>query len=190
MIANGRVGDAPIGEHEALTYCISIVAAGHDTTAASIAGGVHAFACFPGEYATLRARPDLAPAAAEEILRYVSPVRNFMRVATSDHVLRGRTVRAGEAVLLLFPSANRDEELFDAPQRFSIERARNPHIAFGAGPHMCLGMMLARLEVAMFVRAFAQRVKQFELDGATTWLRANFLGGPKSMPLRCTFGTA
>lgn len=186
VIANAAIDGEPIGELEALSYCVSITAAGHDTTASSIAGGLHAFAADPEQYRLLRSNPELIDSATDEILRHVSPVRSFMRVASEDYVLRGQTISAGQAVLLLYPSANRDEDIFPDPHRFRIDRGRSPHLAFGAGPHMCLGMLLARKEIGCFFSRLIERVSALELAGEPRWLKANFLGGLKTLPLRAT----
>jgi cytochrome P450 len=187
VIANGKIDEDPLGHHEALSYCVSITAAGHETTASSIAGGLHALIGEPEQYAALRANPGILPGAIDEIFRFVSPVRSFIRVAVNDYELRDQTIRAGESVLLLYPSANRDEEVFEQPHQFRINRTRNAHMAFGFGPHMCLGHFLARLELKHFYTEFLSRVTRVQSAGEPTWLRANFLGGPKSLPVKCQF---
>lgn len=186
VIANATIDEEPIGQLEALSYCVSITAAGHDTTASSIAGGLHAFAADPDQYRLLREKPELIDGAVDEILRHVSPVRSFMRVAEEDYAMRGQTIKAGDAVLLLYPSANRDEDLFEDPHRFRIDRGRSPHLAFGAGPHMCLGMLLARKEIGCFFSRLIERIASLELAGEPRWLKANFLGGLKTLPLKAT----
>jgi cytochrome P450 len=186
-IANATIDDAPINEHEALSYCVSITAAGHETTAGAIAGGIHALSVNPDQYRLLRSTPDLLTKAIEEILRYVSPVRSFIRVAVNDYELRGKRIRAGQSLMMIYPSANRDEEVFEDPQAFNIERANSEHIAFGFGPHVCIGLALARLEMKHLLKEFATRVQHVELTEPTTWVENNFLGGPKRMRVRCAF---
>jgi cytochrome P450 len=188
-IANGRIDDAPINEHEALSYCVTITAAGHETTSSSIAGGLHALIKHPAQYAALRADPSLLGSTIDEIFRYVSPVRSFIRVAVNDYELRGKVIKAGDSVLLLYPSANRDEDVFEDSQAFRITRTKNSHMAFGFGPHTCLGHLLARMELKAFFSQFIARVESAELQGEASWLRANFLGGPKQMYVRCRFGS-
>lgn len=187
IIANATIDDAPISDRHALSYCVSITAAGHDTTASSIAGGLHALASTPGEYEKLRNNSDLVNTAVEEIFRYVSPVRNFMRVAIEDVTIRSQRIRAGEAVLNLYPSANRDEDAFKDGNLFKIDREARAHLAFGTGAHACLGMNLARMELQIFYTEFVKRVKEITLLGPVSWTRANFLGGPKSLPVKCDF---
>jgi cytochrome P450 len=184
VIANAHVDGFLIDEHIALSYCVSIIAAGHDTTASTIAGGLHALVSNPGQLDALRCGKADVSAAVEEMLRYVSPVRSFMRVANADYVLREKNLRAGDAVLLIYPSGNRDEEVFSDSQAFRLDRGKNGHMAFGAGPHMCLGQMLARLQLKIFVKRFLERVTSIELAGPTQWIEGNFLGGPKKMPVR------
>jgi cytochrome P450 len=190
VIANARIDDEPIGDHEALSYCVTITAAGHETTASSMAGGLHALIGEPDQYAALRAQPQLLPGAIDEIFRYVSPVRSFIRVAVNDYQLRDHMIRAGDSVLLLYPSANRDEAVFEEPHQFNFNRAKNAHVAFGFGPHMCLGHFLARLELKHFYTEFLSRVTRVQSAGEPAWLRANFLGGPKSLPVKCHFAGA
>jgi cytochrome P450 len=187
VIANARMDGELIDEHTALSYCISIIAAGHDTTASTIAGGMHALVSNPEQLLQLRRGEAELGAAVEEMLRYVSPVRSFMRVAKADYTLRTTTIRAGDAVLLLYPSGNRDEDVFEDPDSFRLNRGRNPHMAFGAGPHMCLGQMLARMQLRLFLSRFIERVSHIEFAGHTKWIEGNFLGGPKRMPVIARF---
>ena len=187
QIANATIDGAPINEHEALSYCVSITAAGHETTAGAIAGGIHALSANPDQYRMLGSNPDLLTKAIEEILRYVSPVRTFIRVAVNDYELRGRQIRAGQSVMMIYPSANRDEEVFEDPQAFNIERANSEHIAFGFGPHVCIGLALVRLEMKHFLTEFVTRIRHVELTEPTTWVKNNFLGGPKRMNVKCAF---
>jgi cytochrome P450 len=188
-IANAKIDDAPINDHEALSYCVSIMAAGHETTAGAIAGGIHALSENPDQYKLLRSKPDLVGNTVEEVLRYVSPVRTFLRVAVNDYELRGKQIKAGQSVMMIYPSANRDEEVFENSQAFDVQRANNGHVAFGFGPHVCIGLALARLEMKHFLGEFAARIGRVELTQPTTWVKNNFLGGPKSMRVRCAVVT-
>ncbi|MCS6948643.1 MAG: cytochrome P450, partial [Steroidobacteraceae bacterium] len=117
----------------------------------------------PAEWARLKADPALLSTAIDEMLRWVSPVNTFMRTATRDYELRGKTIRAGESVLLPFASANRDEDVFAEPFTFKVDRKPNPHIAFGFGAHACLGQHLAKMELRAFFREFLARVESFEV---------------------------
>jgi cytochrome P450 len=184
IIANARVDGQPIEEKDGLSNAVTVFVGGHDTTVSTIAGGMHAIISHPACFEAMRAGSADIARVVEEVLRYVSPVRGFMRVANQDYQLRDKTIRAGEAVLLLYPAGNRDEEAFAAPDELRFDRPKTPHLAFGSGPHMCLGQMLARMELRAFFRRFFERVQSAELAGPTAWLQSNFLGGPKLMPVR------
>src|SRR5690606_41929927 len=139
--------------------------AGHDTTSATISGGLHALIENPGQRERLRDRPELMPIAVDEMIRWVTPVKEFMRTAAEDYELRGVTIRAGEPVLLCYPSANRDEDVFDDPFRFDVGRDPNRHLALGFGLHYCLGAALARIEVRAFFEELLPRLRSIELAG-------------------------
>jgi cytochrome P450 len=186
VIANAVIDEEPIQERDALSQAVSILVAGHDTTSSTLAGGVNALISHPECFAALQNGADV-PLAVEEILRYVSPVRGFMRVATEDYAMRGQVIRKGDAVLLFYPSGNRDSDIFNDPDTFRLDRGKISHLTFGAGPHMCLGQMLARMELRAFFRSFSQRVAAAEFAAPTSWLESNFLGGPKRMPVRLRF---
>lgn len=183
VLAQATVDGKPIDERDALSNAVTVFVGGHDTTASTISGGLNALINHPDCFAALRDGKADIPAAVDEVLRYVSPVRGFMRVASEDYILRGKTIRAGEAVLLFYPSGNRDADIFPDPDTFRLGREKTPHLTFGAGPHMCLGQMLARIELRAFFRRFFERVESAELVGNTSWLQSNFLGGPKKMPI-------
>lgn len=184
LIANAELSGRPITQYESSSYYIALATAGHDTTSAVIAGGVLAFAQHPYQWRLLQERPQLIDQAVEEILRWVSPTKHFFRTATEDYVLRGRSIRAGDSLMLAFPSANRDEDIFEQPYAFDIERKPNRHVAFGHGVHMCLGMILARLEVKLFLQEMLKRADDVQLDGPVTWVRTAFVGGVKRLPVR------
>jgi cytochrome P450 len=149
-IANARVDGEPLNDFDTASYYVIIASAGHDTTSATIAGGLHALIEHPDQLTRLRANPELMPFAVDEMIRWVTPVKEFMRTATQDYELRGVTIREGESVLLSYPSANRDEDIFDQPFQFDVGRDPNKHLAFGFGVHYCLGAALARMEVRAF----------------------------------------
>jgi hypothetical protein len=186
IIANGLIDGKPIGEREAISYYAIVATAGHDTTSSTAAGGLLALLQNPDQLARLRADPSLMPAAVEEMIRWVTPVKHFMRTATQDYAIRGHTIKAGEAAALFYWSANRDEEVFDAPFEFRIDRSPNPQIAFGHGVHLCLGMHLARLEIRILFEELLPRLRSIELAGTPKWTRANFVSGLKALPVRYT----
>ncbi|HUN32670.1 MAG TPA: cytochrome P450, partial [Trebonia sp.] len=145
-IANAVVDGKPLDDVETMSYYVIIATAGHDTTSSTIAGGLQALLANPGELARLRAEPDLLPTAVDEMIRWVTPVKEFMRTASADTVLGGVPIAKGESVLLSYPSANRDDQVFSDPFRFDVGRDPNHHLAFGFGAHYCLGAALARME--------------------------------------------
>lgn len=185
VIANAKIDGEPIPEHEANGYYIIVASAGHDTTSASTAGGLHALMTNPAQLAKLQADPGAhMKSAIDEMIRWVAPVRQFMRTATEDHELRGTTIAAGESVVLWYPSANRDEDVFESPFEFRVDRPAARNLAFGFGAHVCLGQHLARMEMAALYEELLSRVEEFELDGDPAWTQSTFVGGLKSLPIR------
>ncbi len=188
VIANGTIDGEPIGQLEAMSYYIIVAAAGHDTTSASTGGGVLGMLQNPAELRKMLADPKtISRTAVDEAIRWTTPVKHFMRTAQEDYTLRGRKILKGESLLLCYPSANRDEEVFDDPFAFRVDRSPNRHIAFGYGGHMCLGMHLARLEMQAIYEELFSRLKSIELAGEPSFIKANFVGGPKSIPVRYKF---
>jgi len=184
VIANAIVQGQPIAQHDANGYYITIATAGHDTTSSTIAGGMLALLRHPDQLAKLRADPALLPGAVDEMLRWVTPIRHFMRTATADYTLRSQTVRAGDDLFLAYPSANRDEAVYPDPFAFRVDRGPNPHLAFGFGAHVCLGMALAKMEIQAFFRELLPRLEDMELAGEPAWVATNFVQGMKRMPVR------
>ena len=185
LIANAKVDGRPLPDHDANGYYTIIATAGHDTTSSTVAGGLLALVESPDELAKWRADPHgLGASAVNEMFRWVSPVRHFMRTATRDYPLRGETIRAGESVTLYYPSGNRDEEVFDAPYTFRVDRQDGAHIAFGFGKHVCLGQHLARLEIGALFQELMRRVARIELAGEPRYVQSTFVGGLKSLPIR------
>jgi cytochrome P450 len=168
VIANATLDGKPISRPEALSYYLLLGLAGHDTTNSTMSGALLALIENPGELARLQADPDLIVTAVDEMLRWVSPVNAFMRTASQDYALRGHPVRAGDSLLLLFASANRDEEVFTDPFSFKVHRKPNPHLAFGYGAHACLGQYLAKMELRAFFGELVPRLVSVELAGPPT----------------------
>jgi cytochrome P450 len=183
VIANGIIEGEPIGHKEQLGYYIIAATAGHDTTSNAMAGGMHALVSHPDQLARLQADPSLMPLAVDEMIRWTSPVKHFMRTATRDYDVRGVTVKEGQDVLLSYWSANRDEDVFDDPFAFDVGRTPNKHLAFGFGVHYCLGAMLARMEMKALFGAVLPRLSNVELAGEAQLTRSTFVSGVKRLPL-------
>jgi cytochrome P450 len=183
-IANARVDGEPLADIDTASYYVIIATAGHDTTSATIAGGLQALIENPEQLRRLSENPDLMPLAADEMIRWVTPVKEFMRTATEDTTVRGVPIAQGESVYLSYVSANRDEDVFDDPFRFDVGRNPNKHLAFGFGVHFCLGAALARMEVSSFFREFLPRLKSIELNGKPELIATTFVGGLKHLPIR------
>ena len=184
VLANARIDGAEIPPFELLSYCFLLVIAGNETTRNAMSGGLLALIENPGELEKLKRSPGLAQSAAEEIARWTTPVIQFCRTPTRDLELRGKKIRAGESMCLFYPSANRDEDVFEAPFEFRVDRRPNRHLAFGIGEHFCLGANLARLELRVLFRQLGERLERAELTGRVERLRSSFLGGVKHVPVR------
>jgi len=173
--------DADIG-----SMLVQMITAGNDTTVTMMAGGLWALLEHPEQMELLRSTPSALPSAVEEILRWFNPLHYFRRTATEDVELRGSTIKAGDKVAMYYTSANRDEEVFDDPQRFDITRSPNPHLSFGIGEHFCLGVHLARLEGRIFFDELLKRFSAIELIGEPERIRSNLNNGLKRLPVRLT----
>lgn len=183
-IANATVNGEPLNDIETVSYYAILAAAGHDTTSNVISGGMHALIEHPDQRGRLRANMDLMPLATEEMIRWVTPVKEFMRTAQQDTEVRGVPIAAGESVLLSYVSSNRDEDVFDEPFKFDVGRDPNKHNAFGYGVHFCLGAALARMEVNSFFSELVPRLDSIELTGDPEYMATIFVGGPKHLPIR------
>jgi cytochrome P450 len=183
-IANARIDGEPLSDIETVSYYLIVATAGHDTTSATISGGLHALIENPDQLHRLGDNLDLMPLATEEMIRWVTPVKEFMRTAAEDTTVRGVPIAAGESVLLSYVSGNRDEDVFTDPFRFDVGRDPNKHLAFGYGVHFCLGAALARMEVNSFFTELLPRMKSIELTGAAEFVATTFVGGLKHLPVR------
>lgn len=190
MITDPQGDTIPIGLMEAISYYVIVATAGHDTTASAMAGGLHALIENPDQLERLRRDPSLIATAADEIIRWVTPVKHFMRNATAPYTLAGHRFETGDAVLLSYPSANRDETVFDDPMRFDIGRSPNKHLSFGFGVHYCLGAMLARMEIKALLGALVPRLRSVELAGEPQLMKTLFVGGLKHLPIRYEIAAA
>jgi len=175
---------AVISETEFRNFFCLLVAAGNDTTRYSIAAGIQALARQPGLLEELRGG-EVWRSAADEIVRWASPASYFRRTATRDTEVHGKKIREGDKVLYWFLSANRDEEMFEDPYRLTLSRKPNRQLGWGqGGPHVCLGMHLARLEVRVLLEELLPRIKTLEPDGPEAFVRSNFVNGIKHLPVR------
>lgn len=176
-----------ITETEFRNFFCLLVAAGNDTTRYSIAAGLQALCHQPELLGQMQAGGDIWDTAPDEIIRWATPALYFRRTALADYEMHGKTIRAGDKVLYWFSSANRDDTVFDDPFRVNLFRTPNRHMSFGqGGPHVCLGMWLARLEVRVLFQELARRLKSIEPAGPHRFLRSNFVGGIKELPVTVT----
>ena len=144
------------------------------------------------QFAKLSANHALLPTTVDEGIRWVSPVKHFFRTAAKDAVVRGQKIREGDSLLLSYPSGNRDEEVYDHPFEFQIDRTPNRHLAFGYGVHLCLGQHFAKMEMRLLFAELLKRLRDVRLAGQPAWMHANFVGGLKTLPIsyRIDRGTA
>ncbi len=184
VIANGRINGEPLSQMDTLGYFLIVASAGHDTTSSSTAGALHALLERPDQMKKLRDNPEFIPTMVEESIRWVTPVKHFMRTATEDYQLRDKTVEAGQSVMLLYPSANRDEDVFESPFEFRVDRRPNRHLAFGHGAHHCLGNLLAKMEMRILYEELFSRVRDMELNGEPKLIQSVFVSGLKTLPVR------
>ncbi len=182
-IANARVDGEPLSDIDTVSYYLIVATAGHDTTSATICGGLQALIENPDQQRRLRDNLDLMPLATEEMIRWVTPVKEFMRTAARDTTVWGVPIAAGDSLLLSYVSGNRDEDAFDDPFRFDVGRDPNKHLAFGYGVHFCMGAALARMEVNSFFSELLPRLKSIELTGDPELVATTFVGGLKHLPV-------
>ncbi len=184
VVANATIDGAPLTDMQTISYYVITATAGHDTTASAMAGGLLALMENPDQMDRLTNDPSLMNTAVDEMIRWVAPVKHFMRTATEDYVVRGTTIKKGQSVLLSYPSGNRDEDAHPDPFRFDIGRSPNKHLSFGFGVHYCLGAMLARMELKALFKELLPRLKHVELAGEPRWMKTIFVGGLKTLPIR------
>ena len=184
VIANARIGGEYMPDHDATSYYMIVATAGHDTTSSSTAGAIWALAENPEQFAKVKANPELIPGLVDEAVRWMTPVKHFMRSATADTELGGRGIAKGDWLMLCYASGNRDEEVFEDPFSFRCDRKPNRHVAFGYGAHLCLGQYLAKLEMRILFEELLPRLKSIALDGEVKMTQATFVNGPKTLPVR------
>ncbi len=174
-----------ISESEFKNFFCLLVAAGNDTTRYSIAAGIHALAHQPSLLHDIHNDPNIWSTLPDEVIRWASPATYFRRTATRDGEMHGKTIQKGDKVLFWFASGNRDENAFQNPNTVDFRRTPNRHLAFGqGGAHVCLGIWLAKLEVRIVFQEIAKRIKSIEQAGPHAYVRSNFVGGIKRLPIR------
>ncbi|MCB0997226.1 MAG: cytochrome P450 [Acidimicrobiales bacterium] len=190
VVANATLNGEPLPDLVTFGYYIITATAGHDTTSSAVAGGLWTLLQHPEQLARLQAEPELINNAADEIVRWISPVKHFMRTAQQDYTLGGQDIARGDWLLLSYPSANRDERVFQDPFTFDIARPdADLHLGFGFGRHFCLGAHLARLEIRAFFRELIGRLESIELAGEAKFMHSNLVTGPKTLPVRYRFAS-
>ncbi|MBV9540598.1 MAG: cytochrome P450, partial [Alphaproteobacteria bacterium] len=185
VIANGKINGAPLGPIETASYYIIVATAGHDTTSSCIAGGLKALLENPDQLQRLKENPDLLNTAVDEIIRWVTPVQHFMRTNVGEaYRLRDKVIEPGQALMLYYMSANRDEEVWSDADKFRVDRENNRHVAFGYGAHVCLGQHLAKMEIRAFFKELLSRLDDIEMTGPTSRVKSTFVSGLKTLPVR------
>jgi cytochrome P450 len=187
ILLESEVDGERLDDVDILAFCFLLVLAGNETTRNAISGGLLALCEHPSERARLQAdMPGLIDTAVDEILRWTSPLHHMSRRATEDIEIRGRLIRQGDAVLMWYPSANRDEDVFADPYRFDVSRTPNDHVAFGYHEHFCLGAGFARKEIRVMFEELFARFPNIQLAGEPARLRSNFINGIKRLPVSLT----
>lgn len=184
LIANAKIDGEYLNHRQMMGYYIIAATAGHDTTSNTTAGAMWALAENPAMLGQMQADPALINAFVEESIRWVVPVKHFMRSAVCDCEIGGQAIKAGDWLMLAYQSANRDEAVWADPFQFRIDRGQNPQIAFGYGVHVCLGQHLARMEMRILWEELFKRLKSVELAGTPERTISNFVCGPKHVPIR------
>jgi cytochrome P450 len=184
VLANGMVNGEPMGPMETVGYYLIIFSAGHDTTKNALVGGMHAFLQHPDQLAKLQADPSLIDRAVDEITRWTSPVNYMKRTAAEDAIVGGRQISEGDSLVMFYASANRDEDIFEDPFEFRIDREKNRHLGFGIGEHYCLGANLAKQSQRALWRELASRLESIEQIGDAERIHSAFVVGLKHLPVR------
>ena len=183
-LANAEIDGEQMTIQEIASHLMIMISAGHDTTASAINGGMLALIQHPEQLAKLKAQPELTESAVNEMLRYVTPTTSFVRTAAEDTEVGGVKIKAGDDLCIHFAAANRDEAVFENGQEFDIERKPNRHLAFGTGPHACIGQLLARIEMKALFDELIPRLENVQLDGDPEYVKAFWVTGLKTLPIR------
>jgi cytochrome P450 family 142 subfamily A polypeptide 1 len=187
VLCHSEIDGERLDDESIINESLLILIGGDETTRHVMTDGMLALLEHPSEIEILRESPETMENGVEELLRWVSPIKNMSRTVTEDLELHGETLHAGDQVVLMYPAANRDPRRFDEPDRFDVRRYPNPHLAFGFGPHFCMGASLARLELNVMFSELLTRLPDLHLAGDATPRRAsNFISGPEAMPVAFT----
>jgi cytochrome P450 len=184
LFAHAEVDGKPLPPMDVLSYCLIIVVAGNETTRNATSGGMLALIEHQDQLRKIQNDEGLLKPAIEEILRWTSPIIHFARTASRDVEVGGQQIREGEKLALFYPSANRDEEVFEDPFTFRVDRNPNRHIAMGVGEHFCAGAHVARLEMELAYKYLLPRIEEIEVSGPVERLRSSLVGGVKHLPIR------
>jgi cytochrome P450 len=187
VIATSQVDGRAISEFEAMSYYVIVATAGHDTTSSTTAGAMWALCENPDQFAYVKEDLSRVPGFIDEAIRWATPVKTFMRSATADTQVGGQAIAKDDWLMLCYASGNRDEAVFDEPDRFRADRKPNKQLAFGYGAHLCLGQHLAKMEMRILYEELLPRLKSVELAGKPKMSEALFVNGPKSLPIRFEF---
>jgi cytochrome P450 len=189
ILANAEIDGEPMGAMETFGYYLITFTAGHDTTKNALAGGMRALIENPDQLARAKKDPSLIPSLVEEVVRWASPVNYMKRTAARDTEVHGQAIAAGDELVLFYGSGNRDEDVFDAPFEFRIDRNPNRHVGFGHGEHFCIGSHLARRSQCALFGELIRRLEHVELTAEPEWIQASFVVGLKRLPIRYRLST-
>jgi cytochrome P450 len=184
VIANGRINGAYLPPLDLTSYYMIVATAGHDTTSSTTAGAMEALCENPDQLAWLKEDLARVPGLIDEAIRWTTPVKTFMRSATEDAEVAGQPIAKDDWLMLCYASGNRDEAVFDEPDRFRADRSPNKQLAFGYGAHLCLGQHLAKLEMRVLYEELLPKLKAVELAGTPRMSQAVFVNGLKALPIR------
>jgi cytochrome P450 len=184
VLATTEIDGQKLSLDDIILNCDNLLVGGTENTRIAASGGMLAFLQYPDQWRALAAEPDLVQNAVEEVLRWTSTATHIMRTTTRPVTIRGRDIKAGERVTMWNPSANRDESVFDDPDRFSVHRKSNRHLALGTGEHFCLGGTLGRAELRLVYEELLRNTEEIELDGTPVMLSSIVVNGPEHLPVR------
>lgn len=187
ILCHAEIDGERLDDESIIQESLLILIGGDETSRHVMTDGMLALLEHPDQVAILRDDPSAIEAGVEELLRWVSPIKNMSRTVTREVEVRGETLREGDQVILMYPAANRDPAVFEDPDRFDVRRDPNPHLAFGFGPHFCMGASLARLELNVMFGELLRRLPDLHLAGDPLPRRSsNFISGPEAMPVAFT----